>query len=129
MVGPLDILEPAGDLIVASACSEGLGSRHYREAQRRLVDLGADGFERSIRDRPHAEIDAWQTQKQLEPMRRGRVRLYSDGLSDEEWALTGVERIDSLTRAIAESVARHGDPAVAVVPEGPYVVPRFRGDS
>ena len=41
MVGPLDILEPGGDLIVASACSDGMGSKHYVEAQRRLVDLGA----------------------------------------------------------------------------------------
>ena len=29
MVGPLEILAPGGDLIVASACSEGLGSAHY----------------------------------------------------------------------------------------------------
>jgi lactate racemase len=40
MVGPVDILEPGGDLIVASACSEGMGSKHYVEAQRRLVELG-----------------------------------------------------------------------------------------
>ena len=40
MVGPLDILEPGGDLIIASACSEGMGSKHYVEAQRRLVELG-----------------------------------------------------------------------------------------
>jgi hypothetical protein len=48
MVGPLDILEPGGDLIVASACSEGMGSKHYVEAQRRLVDLGPDRFQSSI---------------------------------------------------------------------------------
>ncbi len=81
MVGPIDILEPGGDLIVASACSEGMGSKHYVEAQRRLVDLGVDGFASSIAGKRHADIDEWQTQMQCRPMRVGRVRLYTDGLA------------------------------------------------
>jgi nickel-dependent lactate racemase len=123
MVGPLDILEPGGDLIVASACSEGMGSTHYVEAQRRLVALGADGFAASIAGKPHADIDEWQTQMQLKPMRVGRVRLYTDGLDEDGAALTGVERVADLSAAVAESMARHRDPHVAFVPEGPYVVP------
>lgn len=123
MVGPLDILAPGGDLIVASACSEGLGSPHFVEAQRRLVQLGPDGFWRSIEGKPHADIDEWQTQMQLKPMRVGSVRLYTEGLDPAALALTGVEPIRSLDAAVAESVRRHGDPHIAVVPEGPYVVP------
>jgi lactate racemase len=123
MVGPLDILEPGGDLIVASACSEGMGSKHYVEAQRRLVDLGPDGFAASIERKPHADIDEWQTQMQLRPMRVGRVRLYTDGLDAIAAGLTGVERVRDLADAVAESMARHRDPHVAFVPEGPYVVP------
>jgi lactate racemase len=123
MVGPLDILEPGGDLIVASACSEGMGSKHYVEAQRRLVDLGPDGFAASIERKPHADIDEWQTQMQLRPMRVGRVRLYTDGLDATAVGLTGVERVSDLAGAVAESMARHRSPHVAFVPEGPYVVP------
>jgi nickel-dependent lactate racemase len=123
MVGPLDILEPGGDLIVASACSEGMGSKHYVEAQRRLVELGGDGFAASIAGKPHADIDEWQTQMQLRPMRVGRVRLYTDGLEAGDVALTGVERVTDVGAAIADSMARHRDPRVAFVPEGPYVVP------
>jgi nickel-dependent lactate racemase len=125
MVGPLDILEPGGDLIVASACSEGMGSPHYVEAQRRLVELGADGFWASIEQKPHAAIDEWQTQMQLKPMRAGRVRLFTDGLGDD--APTGVERVASVEAAIADSMARHGNAEVAFVPEGPYVVPVHGG--
>ena len=100
MVGPIDILEPGGDLIVASACSEGMGSPHYVEAQRRLVELGPDGFWTSIEGKPHADIDEWQTQMQLKPMRVGRVRLYSDGPERPRSAgLTGVERIASRRHA------------------------------
>jgi nickel-dependent lactate racemase len=126
MVGPVDILEPGGDLIVASACSEGMGSKHYVEAQRRLVELGPRGFDASIAGKPHADIDEWQTQMQLRPMHIGRVRLYTDGLSDEESALTGVDRVTDVTAAIAEGMACHADPHVAFVPEGPYVVPRLK---
>jgi len=123
MVGPLDILESGGDLIVASACTEGMGSKHYVEAQRRLVDLGPDGFAASIDRKPHADIDEWQTQMQLRPMRVGRVRLYTDGLDAISAGLTAVERVTDLAGAVAESMARHADPHVAFVPEGPYVVP------
>ncbi len=127
MVGPLAILEPGGDLLVASACSEGLGSPHFAEAQRRLVELGIEGFWRSIAGKPHADIDEWQTQKQLEPMRKaGRVRLYTDGLDPEARRLTGVEIVASLDRALAEAIERQRDPHVAFVPEGPYVVPVHR---
>jgi len=57
------------------------------------------------------------------PMRVGRVRLYTDGLDEDGAALTGVERVADLAAAVAESMARHRDPHVAFVPEGPYVVP------
>jgi hypothetical protein len=90
-----------------------------------LVELGKDGFWASIEGKSHADIDEWQTQKQLEPMRVGRVRLYTDGLDAATFTLTGVERVTDLGAAIAESMARHGDPAVAFVPEGPYVIPRY----
>jgi nickel-dependent lactate racemase len=123
MVGPLEILEPGGDLIVVSACSEGMGSKHYVEAQRRLVELGAEGFAASIAGKPHADIDEWQTQMQLRPMRVGRVRLYTDGLEEHDVALTGVDRVTDLAAAVADSMRRHADPRVAFVPEGPYVVP------
>ncbi len=124
MVGPLDILAPGGDLIIASACSEGMGSSHFVEAQRRLVELGTDGFWASIEGKSHADIDEWQTQMQLKPMRVGRVQLFTDGLDAKGLALTGVDPVSDLGTAIAQSMARHGDPAVAFVPEGPYVVPR-----
>jgi lactate racemase len=123
MVTPLDILEPGGTLIVASACSEGIGSHEFRAAQERLVDIGPDAFLRSILDKRLADVDEWQTEMQLKPMRAGRVQLYSTGLSADDRKVTGVESVDSLTDAIAAAIARAGDPALAVIPEGPYVVP------
>lgn len=57
MVTCLDILAPGGDIIIASECSEGLGSTEYREAQRRLVQLGTAEFLESILHKSHADVD------------------------------------------------------------------------
>lgn len=126
MVGPLEILEPGGNLIIASECSEGMGSPAYVEAQRRLVRLGPSRFLEEIKAKSHADIDEWQSEMQLKPMQVGAIHLYTQGLSPEERALTGVHLIDSLEGAIRQSVAETNDKSLAVVPEGPYVVPVYR---
>jgi nickel-dependent lactate racemase len=125
MVTPLDILKPGGTLIIASECSEGFGSAEFREAQARLVDLGPDRFLATLTAKTLAEIDEWQTEMQLKPMRLGKVQLYTTGLAGDDRRLTGVEMIDDLSGAIGRSIARSGDPDIAIIPEGPYVVPRF----
>ena len=61
---------------------------------------------------------------QLKPMRIGSIQLYSGGRVDR--ALTGVTSIDSIERAVRDSARAAGDPHVAVIPEGPYVVPFFQ---
>ena len=62
---------------------------------------------------------------QLKATRATRVQLYSEGLRGEDRELTGVEMVDSLQHAIDESVSRTAAQSVAVIPEGPYVVPRY----
>ncbi|MEA3146785.1 MAG: lactate racemase [Verrucomicrobiota bacterium] len=126
MVGPIDILEPGGRLIIASECSEGLGSAKFVESQRRMIQLGSTEFLRRILLKSHADIDEWQTQMQLKPMAVGSLQLYSTGLSPAQHALTGVNSIDSVRSAVLESVTASADPAIAVIPEGPYVVPFCR---
>jgi lactate racemase len=123
MVTPIDILEPGGTLIIASRCSEGFGSREFREAQGRLIELGPDRFLATLTAKSLAEIDEWQTEMQLKPMRVGHIQLYTEGLDEEERRITGVEIIPSVNAAIAESIRRHGDNTIAIIPEGPYVVP------
>jgi nickel-dependent lactate racemase len=124
MVAPLDILERGGNLIVVSECSEGMGSPEYVEAQRRLIGLGPDGFLREIEKKRFADIDEWQTQMQLKPMRVGRIQLYCGGPVDR--VLTGVSAIDSVERAVLDSARAMRDAHVAVIPEGPYVVPFYQ---
>jgi nickel-dependent lactate racemase len=126
MVGPLDILEPGGNLVIASECSEGMGSPDYVAAQRRLVALGPERFLDGINAKSHADIDEWQTEMQLKPMRLATVHLYAPALAPEARALTGVNVVESVEEAVRASVRQAGDPHVAVIPEGPYVVPVFQ---
>jgi nickel-dependent lactate racemase len=129
MVGAMDILEPGGNLIIASACDEGMGSDEFVEAQKRLISLGPDGFLAEIQKKSRADIDEWQTEMQLKPMRIGTIHLYTDGLSDEELVLTGVNIVTSVEDAIAQSVQQSGDNRIAVIPEGPYVIPSYRAEA
>jgi lactate racemase len=126
MVAPIDILATGGRLIIASECSEGIGSKEFVEAQRQLIQRGSRQFLENILLKSHAAIDEWQTQMQLKAMATGRIQLYSTGLDQEQHALTGVEPIESIASAVLASVAANGDRAVAIIPEGPYVVPFYR---
>ena len=125
MVGPLDILEPGGNLIIVSACSEGMGSPDYAEAQLCLIDKGPEKFLKGIIQKKYAAIDEWQTEMQVKAMKRVNIFLYTEGLTKDQQALTGVTVVKSPLAAVMESVKAQGDRRVAVIPEGPYVIPLF----
>lgn len=130
MVVPMDILEPGGNLLIASECAEGIGSREYADAQRRLIEKGVNGFFDDISAKDFADIDEWQTHMQLKPMRVGSIHLYTTGLSEADKQLTGVSIIDdSVSDAVRRCVQDSGEDSVAVIPEGPYVVPAFRPEA
>jgi hypothetical protein len=96
------------------------------EAQRRLIEQGVDGFYAGIARKSHADVDEWQTQMQLKPMRAGSVHLFAGGLGPVERGLTGVDVVDQLQETVERCVAQSGDASLAVIPEGPYVVPVYQ---
>jgi nickel-dependent lactate racemase len=125
MVAALDILEPGGNLFIVSECSEGIGSPEYATCQRRLIDVGPEAFMEQILPKTKADIDEWETEMQLKVAKVGKIHLCSGCLCDVDKQLTGVVHVDSLAEAIQQSVNEFGDKRVAVIPEGPYVIPRF----
>ncbi|NTU49059.1 MAG: nickel-dependent lactate racemase [Syntrophobacteraceae bacterium] len=127
MVGVMDILEPGGTIIIASECSEGMGSPEFAEAQRLLCEVGPERFMSLIEGRDKALIDEWETEMLLKPLRVGHIQLYSTGLSESERDHVFVEMVLSVEEAVAASVRAHGDTEIAMVPEGPYVIPLFGG--
>ena len=75
--------------------------------------------------KPYAAIDEWESEMQIKAMRRGTVHLYSPSLSEEDKALTGVEIVRSLEDEIIKSVGSGTDRSIAIIPEGPYVIPIY----
>ncbi|MFZ2798597.1 MAG: nickel-dependent lactate racemase [Syntrophorhabdus sp.] len=124
MVAAIDILEPGGNLFIVSECSEGIGSPEFVECQRRLIEFGPEAFMKEILSKTMADIDEWETQMQLKVAKVGRIHLYSGCLCDEDMRLTGVEPVQSVMDAVQRSMDTFRDNRVAVIPEGPYVIPR-----
>ena len=102
-----------------------MGSAEFAAAQARLVSQGPKEFLNGLEGKSQADIDEWQTEMQLKPMRLGRIFVHTQGLSPEECALTGLTMVPSLEKAILKWIEETGDNRVAVIPEGPYVIPRF----
>ncbi|MEW6668137.1 MAG: nickel-dependent lactate racemase [Thermodesulfobacteriota bacterium] len=125
MVGVMDILEPGGTIVIASECSEGMGSAEFVEAQRLLCEVGPERFMTILQGREKARIDEWETEMLLKPLRVGKIRLYTTGLKGTDLKMTFVEPASSVGEAVMASVREQVDPEVAVVPEGPYVIPLF----
>ena len=125
MVGVIDILEPGGTIIIASECSEGMGSQEFVTAQRLLGEVGPDRFMSILDGREKALIDEWQTEMLIKALRKGSVQIYTTRLSQDDLKDVYVEPVSSVEEAIAASVKTHGDKDIAIVPEGPYVIPLF----
>jgi nickel-dependent lactate racemase len=120
------ILEPGGELFVASACSEGFGSAEFRASQRLLRDLGKERFRAQALGRVRSRIDEWETVMLLKALDTGRVHLFCDGIDDEDRALTGVLPCADLLGELGACVARDPMRRIAVIPEGPYISAEVR---
>jgi lactate racemase len=128
MVTPLEVLADGGTLVVASSCSEGLGSAEFRDAQRRLLAQGPDAFLAGLHARALAEVDEWQTQMLLRATRVGAVHLWAPELPPADRHLTGVAWCEDVAAFVDRFSDVRPGARVAVLPEGPYVVPRLRPD-
>jgi nickel-dependent lactate racemase len=126
MVGALALLEPGGDIIIFSECSEGMGSKEYVDAQRRLRQLGVRGFRESLLHKSRAAIDEWQTEMQLKPMEIGKIHLFSE-LSEVDRLLTDISCADDSISPLEfiHGIVEPSGTSIAVIPEGPYVIPRY----
>lgn len=125
MVGVLDILKENGSIVIAAGCADGIGSAEFEGLLRQTTDI--DAFIEWIQQPGVFTIDQWEIEELVKALKKGRVYLYTDGLSDDDVRDCLVEPVPSVEAGIARALKRHGaDAAIAVVPRGPYVIPRIR---
>lgn len=125
MVTPLEILEKNGSLVFAAQCKEGLGSDEFRSSQRILLEEGPDTFLRRMSAKSAADVDEWETHMQVKAQSDFHISLFTDELSEEDRQLTGLDLPESMEVGLETALSRSQTKSVAVIPEGPYVVPRL----
>jgi nickel-dependent lactate racemase len=123
MVGALPILKPGGTIIIASSCSEGVGSEEFR-----TLLWSSESLEKTVErmyDPANFIIDQWEVEELAKVYKKAKdVYLYTDGLSDEEIKHCFVKRAEDLGKTIIEVLESYGkDAKLAVISEGPYIIP------
>ncbi len=134
MCGAMPALGPDSTLLVASACSEGLGSKPFAEL---ILSYGGD-WRRFLADIAAAEtvrLDQWEFQMRSRVLARvGLDKLWfvSDGIEQKVQKRIGVTPLlgagDARTRAqraIDEFVSANPAARIAVIPDGPYTMLRY----
>jgi nickel-dependent lactate racemase len=126
MIGCLNVLRPGGTIVIATRISEGVGSADF---QRLLSEAeSAEGFMRRLFHPDFFVPDQWMVQHLCQVLRRASVIVVSEGLSEEKLADLLVESAPTAEAGVQRALARQGPEArVAVVPEGPYVLPTVGG--
>ena len=126
MVGALPILKPGGTTIIASECSEGVGNDHFRDTILNCPDIHQ--FLTQIEDPSWPVVaDQWQVEELAKSVRHLRVSLKCGGIPSDIAARLFVKPIDSIEDEIADCIARYGPQTrIAVIPKGPYLIPRVR---
>jgi nickel-dependent lactate racemase len=123
MVGALPIVKPGGRIIIAAACSEGVGSVAFRQTLLENRDLAALVTAMSHPDwRPIP--DQWQVEELAKVVRQHQVVMVCDGIPSELLSQLHVTAATTVEEAVADALAFYGNDAqVAVIPKGSYVIP------
>jgi nickel-dependent lactate racemase len=122
LTGVLPIVKQGGTIIIAASLSEGIGSAEFQQLFDENDSL--DMFMQRILGKDYFVMDQWQLEELAKVCRKAKVKYVSDGLPAAEFDRLYVGAASSVEQAVAEALADYGDDArIAVVPEGPYVMP------
>ena len=136
----LPVVKQGGIIIIAARCEEGIGSPEFTELLLGVETV--DEFLQRIRQPGFFVVDQWQLQELCKVIQKADVWLYSEGVSSRVESLPLFRLADSVGAALRSAVEHHGpesriesriaesriaESRIAVVPRGPYVLPRLRG--
>lgn len=123
MVGALPILKPGGTIIIASSCSEGVGSEEFRNLLYKSESL--EMAVQRMYDPANFIIDQWEVEELAKVYKKAKdVYLYTDGLSEEEIRRCFAKPVGDLEKTIMNVLENYGKEAkLAVISEGPYIIP------
>ncbi len=116
------ITRRGGTIIICQENAESIGSEEYTELML-SVDDPHEYVEHALSSGEN-HIDQWALH-QLEKVLRGRkIYNYSTGIPPAQQRQLFVEPVSSVEAGLEQALTEHGpDATVAVIPEGPYVMP------
>ncbi len=125
-VAALNVIRNGGTVILAAEMAEGLGSADFRALLDRLRD-GADAM--TLLATPgFFSIDQWMVQHLDQVLRKVGLVVVSAGLPADALRGLPIARAATVEAALAAACRRHGvAERIAVIPEGPYVLPTVGG--
>jgi nickel-dependent lactate racemase len=114
------IVKPGGSILLVAACTEGAGAPEFA----RMLGEGMSDWQflDTIKGAP-VTVDQWQLEKLAMVTTRQRLHWYVPGLPPQYHAGLWGESHATMESAIAALAATlPPDAAIAVIPEGPYVL-------
>ncbi|MDR3111078.1 MAG: nickel-dependent lactate racemase [Planctomycetaceae bacterium] len=121
IVGAAEILKPGGTIVIASECSEGVGSKEFEEIAGKFPSL--DEFMEAITTEEFFSVDQWQVEELAKALRRGKVKVVTQGVLPEVLQQYFVEPAETVEEAVKEAMKKYGAEAkIVVIPDGPYVL-------
>jgi nickel-dependent lactate racemase len=123
------LLKSGGAMIMAAACADGLPDHGGYAGL--LAEGGSPQGVLDMLARPgFSAHDQWQVQLQAQIQLRGRVLVYSDGLSDAQIRAALLEPCRDLEAAVRLLMAEAGPGArLGVLPEGPQTIAYLRDEA
>jgi lactate racemase len=120
MTAAAPVLKKGGMLILAAACTEGLGSEEFTAMATAFAT--PEAFLEHVRSHP-VQIDQWQLEECARIAREVDVVLVAEGIPPVQRDRLFVRSLPGVDVALAEGLARYGSGAtIAVIPKGPYTL-------
>jgi nickel-dependent lactate racemase len=122
MVGALPVVKPEGTVIIAAACSEGIGSPDFARELLAIEDL--ETFVEQISAPGVFVPEEWEIEELAKAARHADIICVTDGIPTETLARCFVTPAATVEEAVTAAIQRHGpDATLLVIPRGPYVIP------
>jgi len=120
MTAAAPILKKGGLLVLAAACTEGLGGEEFAALATGYSSPAA--FLASVQNHP-VRIDQWQLEECARVARDADVVLVADGIPKAQRDRMFIRSAPSVEAAVAEGIVRFGlQASIAVIPKGPYTL-------
>lgn len=122
MVGAMPAVRTGGTIVIASECSEGVGSADFANALFENDDL--EEFVRHISQPGVFVPEEWEVEELAKAARHAEIVCVASGIPKETLSRCFVTPASTVEEAVALAIERHGEGAsLLAIPRGPYVIP------